>query len=717
MTRIIQPPNEEENEKSWRKGSNKPELDLTHCVQLYPRVSTKEQMVNVSAEMQQDKSFAIDYGWLDEQIIMDPADLGKSGQLRMDQRPAFLGMLGRIRTSIVKTVIAAQVDRFFREKWGVEYGKFMQICCEYHVKVVTLTHDRRDIDFIYDFSISWHIDQFRRECEQAYQDLGRQVGRMHGARNELQRSGIWACGSIAVGYVPDQREKIDGKDNPDYHRYIPYEEHKVRVQYLFRRNRELLCNVNALFREISVISPFFPAFSADIAQEITRMLSMKKIYSDVPDEVGSYPIIGYDIGTPHGLRSLLSNPAYIGHWLVNSRVVRYNNHPALVDEDDFMYAFKRLSPTNLDGSPNVEYLAASGKYVKKHYTDRPAILKGCIACSDASFAIYPKETPYKGKEGSGKVFVVYAFFPRKKAIATPKSTVSAQVVDGFFMQCFKKRIQETDQFQDFLSEGEAERKAQKEVRDDIDMLLHAAKASQRSIEEQVEKGLITDPVLAHIQQASYQKHQAEVARIENQKAQLVRTATAAQKRRDYKRMLREVMDEWTDIYPPQDLILPDEYPELVEIFLAKAYLDPLSPRFYRLTLYWRDPAWGVNTLIFFRSGNPSLSWSKDEDNTVRSLWPSASKEGLLRVLPIRSWTGIRHRASRLEIRRTKDAGDDSGLPDTFCWQDLQVMALYNVREDTLRMGKGAKLIDYTNTLPQIEEGQASDETGANLGTH
>ncbi len=147
MARIILPPQQEESEKPWQRGSSRPELDLTHSVQLYPRVSTKEQLKNISAEMQQDKSFARDYGWTDAQIIMDPADLGKSGQLRMDERSAFLGMLGRIRNGIVKTVIAAQVDRFFREKWGVEYGKFMQICCEYNVKVVILTHDRRNTIF------------------------------------------------------------------------------------------------------------------------------------------------------------------------------------------------------------------------------------------------------------------------------------------------------------------------------------------------------------------------------------------------------------------------------------------------------------------------------------------------------------------------------------------------------------------------------------------
>src|SRR5947207_3346265 len=39
--------------------------------QIYPRVSTPEQKKNVSAEMQQDKSFAIQCGWTEDLIIID----------------------------------------------------------------------------------------------------------------------------------------------------------------------------------------------------------------------------------------------------------------------------------------------------------------------------------------------------------------------------------------------------------------------------------------------------------------------------------------------------------------------------------------------------------------------------------------------------------------------------------------------------------------------
>jgi len=247
------------------------------------------------------------------------------------------------------------------------------------------------------------------------------------------------------------------------------------------------------------------------------------------------------------------------------------------------------------------------------------------------------------------------------------------------------------------------------------MLLNAAKASLQQIEAQVKRGLITNKELADIQQASYEHHITEVARLESEKARLMNNLSSAQKRRTYKRLLNEVMDEWEGVYPPEDLIPPEEYPEMIELFVEKVFLDPLSPRFYRLTILWRDPMWGVDQLIFFRSGNPSVGWSTEEKSIIRRLWPQASKEELLRALPIRSWTGIRHRASRMKVRRIIDEPNTNALPETVSWQDMAVMSLYNVTEETLRREKGAKLITCSHSPRQDTENVASSVPDATLG--
>src|SRR5947207_9970594 len=220
------------------------ELALDDPCQIYPRVSTPEQKKNVSAEMQKDKSFAISCGWREDLIILDDRDLGVSGQTLMEDREAFNDMLRRIASGKIKAVVVVNVDRLFRDKWGAESGKFMEICCTYGVIIVTP-------DFVYDFRISWHIERFKRRCEEAWNYLEYHIyGRMLPAREVRGYAGYWTGRSIPLGYIVDRQEKIDGVKNPLYLKYVPYKPHVEVIRWLFRRFKELNCCVEALLREI-----------------------------------------------------------------------------------------------------------------------------------------------------------------------------------------------------------------------------------------------------------------------------------------------------------------------------------------------------------------------------------------------------------------------------------------------------------------------------------
>ncbi len=228
----------------------KVDLPLASYVQIYPRVSTPEQKKNVSAEMQLDKKFALLCGWPEELIIVDDRDLGLSGQLRMEERPAFNEMNRKIASGQIKIVIVAQVDRLFRDRWGAEYAKFMEICYTYGVKVVTLNHTRTAIDFIYNFSISWHVDQFRRKCEEAWKYIEGHVYRMLGAREEAAKAGRWTGHNIPIGFMPDLRERVEGKRNPQYKRWTAYHPHLERLDWLYKRYGQLGGGLHDLFREV-----------------------------------------------------------------------------------------------------------------------------------------------------------------------------------------------------------------------------------------------------------------------------------------------------------------------------------------------------------------------------------------------------------------------------------------------------------------------------------
>ena len=698
MVRTILPQQPQEPDKSSRKEK----LDLTHAVQLYPRVSTREQMENVSAEMQQDISFARDYGWPEELIIMDSADLGLSGQKRMDERPAFLGMLGRIRDGIVKTVIAAQVDRFFREEWGVEYSKFMKICHDYNVKVVTLTHDRRAVETIYDFHNSRDVEDFRHECEAAWRYIVKQIGRMHGARDELQRSGIWCCGSIAAGYLPDCRERIQGKLNPDYYRYVPYDIHAERIRWASRRYRELAANTSALFEEIQRTPIFFPPFPAEIAElPFISRYGPKKITDSIAlDENGKPVVLGYTISTIRGLKLMLTNPVYIGHWVVDNAIVKYNNHAPIVEMGDYLYALEHLSATYLDGTPNPRYQEKRNFYMKRYHSDKPAILCNHIGTSDPDFTVQRKTLPRRGVETLGEVDVCYGFWSRKRWQSNLNYLIPAREVDGFFFYLFKQKLQQTNDFGGFLSQEEKEKSEQQKTLEAVDMQISANEKILRDIEQQLDSGRLTDLDLLGRANNNYVNHKEDLKRLKSQREQLLAQSTMVEKRRSYKELILDVMQYWSegDVYPPEDLIPADELPLIIDTFVEKVILDTLSPRFYRLAIHWRDPAWNIDVIVCYRSGIPSVQWTEEEVALVKEHYATSTREELMRLLPGRSYMGIQHKATRLRLTKGYTL-NTKALPLNLSLQDCEIAQQLGVTERALEEElyvevAGAKLVSW-----------------------
>ena len=106
-------------------------------------------------------------------------------------------------------------------------------------------------DFVYDFRISWHIDRFKRRCEEAWSYLEYHVyGRLHLAQDARGYAGFWTGGNLPFGYILDTREKVNGVKTPNFYRYVVYEPHARIVHWIFRRFKELHGCVSALMREI-----------------------------------------------------------------------------------------------------------------------------------------------------------------------------------------------------------------------------------------------------------------------------------------------------------------------------------------------------------------------------------------------------------------------------------------------------------------------------------
>jgi DNA invertase Pin-like site-specific DNA recombinase len=657
------------------------ELPLEDPCQIYPRVSTPEQMKNVSAEMQKDKAFATSCGWREDLIILDDRDLGVSGQTLMEDREAFNDMLRRIASGKIKAVVVVNVDRLFRDKWGAESGKFMEICHMYGVIIVTP-------DFVYDFRISWHIDRFKRRCEEAWNYLEYHVyGRLLPAREQRGYAGFWTGGNVPMGFTIDIRAKIDGVRNPTYQRYAIYEPHAEVIRWLFRRFKELNGNVNQLLSEVCKKPRLFPDFDETIDQDFAR-----SAYSQYVKVEG-----GYTITTDTGLKYLLTNVKYIGKWMYKGEIIKLNidNYPpAIVDLDDFTYAYNRLSPTKLDGTPNENIVEGRGKrYSKKHFANRPAILKEVIVTADPLMAVYARE--YKTSKGVRYYYEFVGKDPRQQYRRLSGGTIVASGLDAIVLERMRQHMQQPESqmaYQDFLQAEDTVVSEESDTLKDIERDIAATKALIARTHEQIKSGKFTDPDLAEAANNSYIAAKQELNRLEKRKSETSQIANEDEERRNYKTLMREVEDAW------EEVVMPEEHPRLVYLFIKSATLQLVSPNFFSITIEWKDPAWGVDTGLCYKGTAANVEWTEEEKTILKDNWLSATRKELLELLPRRNFQAmykyIHDNGAEMGITTQRQNQREERVPYYACLKDLQVMQEYGITQAEFRKWRGTKLVTW-----------------------
>jgi predicted site-specific integrase-resolvase len=679
---------------------DKKTLPIKAFVQIYPRVSTPEQKKNVSAEMQQDKQFALRCGWTEELIIMDTRDLGVSGRLRMEQREAFSDMIVRISQGKVKIIIAANVSRLFRDRWGREYARFMEICYTYGVRVVIPNKTRTGIEYIYDFSMSTDVELFRRKCEESWSYIENHVGMMHAYRNELGYSGCWVGGMIPSGFTINLQEFVNGKENPCYQKYTPYTPWAVHVARLTQRYRELAGNINELFRELEATGFLFPSLDETYPKELRTCIPITAVYENPDAPKDERVIKGYRITSLYGLASILRQPANIGHFVYKG-VIRYNNHPAIVDYMDFIYAFNRLSPVNLDGTPNTTYLERAGRYVKRYSSEKPAYLKNHIRPADEKrFTSYTKDVETKGRG----VIPFYHFYRRGGGVNRDEYMVSALDVDKFFLARFVQRLQTPvaqTEFESFLDQDTAEQQAHIKRLAELQVHIEATKSLMAKLKRRIsniENKKKDDSILTPEEQKAeeeaeaelvdeinkaYRGHKLELARLENEHERLITTGSEVEKRRSYKKFMRDTGEAWEEVVTQEDII------ELIALFVEKVVYEQISPQFFTLTIFWKDDEWEIDHAIIFKGACPSPQWSKEEEAILRRLYPSASGKDLLQALPLRSLEAMKLHAFLLGIKRP--GRKKEGNVRIFCLKDLEIMQQCGLDPYAIPGKAGAKL--------------------------
>lgn len=319
-------------------------LPTDRPIALYYRQSSEGSIGNVYTSIQTVDMFAklVSMGWPDDRIRLIDIDEGVSGALSIDERAGMAELYDLIIRREVGAVAAHAEDRFFRDATMIQPNVFIDACKRAGVKVITSS-------FVYDFAHprdgAFHVRQFRWKCEMGAEYINTQViEKLAGARAYLMRLGRWAGAPMPVGYMADMRKEVRPKEaNPNRRLFVPFEAYASVVREYFR---------------------LFIAYGGDLARTHYHIYQHGVFF---PDPVTTPPpegfVVRYNLRprngvyypTRVGLKLLLTNPVYIGHWHFKNTIVQWNNHPPIVREDDFWQVFNQLSEFSLDGSPNPNY--------------------------------------------------------------------------------------------------------------------------------------------------------------------------------------------------------------------------------------------------------------------------------------------------------------------------------------------------------------------------
>lgn len=608
-----------------------PQLPTNLPVIQYIRQSTTTQVKhNKQSTILQDvklTSRLVAYGWKDtpETIIKIATDQGKSGQKLRFQREGLDHLYRLIESGKAGAVAAYDASRLYRDLTRTGYTDFVAMCEKYHIPVITFDtiywpDKRQDMDKL--------IDKFA-EAARFIDEV------IHGKLIPAKLQAIEDAQSYGGHCVPFGFTVVETEERKYY---AVYEPHAKLIRWLFKRYQELGGNLGKLGRELAATGFQFPAFTG---------------VETIPHVALKWNGQGYPLQSRGGIISILTNPAYIGWYVFSGVVVSKQAHDAIVDMDDFMYAYSRLSAYTLTGEENED----KPKIDRRYGVACDALLENIL-------------------ESDGKPVYVMAHTQAYSASTsnngwhTTELVVSVARVDSAVEQALdylRAIIQTTDLLG--ITEGlEAE----------LTALLTEKEASVKSLDK--DRGNI----LRAIQQAELDKRVAKEELYE----QGVREATRDLKRLhealaaldEKARSITQETNELAEIQGGLGEILTNRWHKLpftrkkrfMRLLVVQANITCVTQHIIRLDLNLRAPISRTLTGYLFRNKGTKKDWTPEENAILTRLYPQADRRDLLEALPMRSWSSIMHRSDIEGVQRAVHL-NSANIPDSLSFEDFTLM--------------------------------------------
>ena len=653
-----------------RSGSNKEEsLDSTSlpCKNLaiiYKRLSTHEQVQDhvFSLKMQDALAdMAKRDGYPEDLIHVEDRDLGLSGTLGSDQREGLAYVIELIEQDRAESVYVVHASRLYRDQTLIDGFAFGELCKKHGVVIVTPSmrlNLRNDM----------HMRVYRMELDWSAQELKIIKERMHGARDFKGRQGFYAGGLLAAGFILDTKE-----ESPTFEKVVPYEPHATVVRYIFNKTFEHNAGFMQVVKDARKDGVYFPFFPPELAPEMDHRTGLKftKRHSQ-----------GWIISVSH-VKSIVSNPIYIGWWLWKQEIVSKNNHPPIVDQQLF-WAIQDMINSKADGkaSPKTRPLALTGLLIcGEHENDGNKPYRLTVARSHPRYACV---NSYKNGTSDGTCLLVGTY-----VLEIPICTFI--VAQCSYMNYLDKVLEHLTN----LHEQETQRhKVRKRELERLEGEIDNLKAHLAVTKSQEQASL----VLEEIEKRLSQKREVirenantnQLGRQDKDRDPAVPSQTEIARIREFLSNVGGRWDSMTD--------------ELKNGFLA-SILESITIR-HNGTDIAADIKWKtglVQKLWIRRPYEPhdpkSYGWTKEQETFLREYYPTASIETVQKMLPNRSWQAIKDRAKQLGLRRSRQDHSAWSKPRPWTDQDDDIVRQYysgtiTIHEASAMLGRSIQNIYF-----------------------
>lgn len=589
---------------------------------VYYRQSSEGQIGNISTTLQTVDMIEhlLRQGWVRENVFMIDMDAGVSGTKKIRERKGMSTLYDLIEGGQIGLVAAQDVDRFFRDVTMIETNIFIDACKRNNVQVMTPS-------MVYDFAHpvmgSSHIKMFREEAQRAADYLEYQIrGRLVKGRHRRDASGMWTGRKILPGFMMDNRAQLPNEaPNPDYRKYKRFDLYADVMLRYFELFRERDGNFMATWKHIDRNGPFFPDIPKEAVPagfQVTEHLERRS------------PMTGGLTPSQDGLRNMLINVAYIGHWVHKGAIVHFNNHEAIIPLDLFMYAYNRLSPVDFYGDPNPHYVPyrpwirhnkdereeAPPTYAYLAYSDdlpeRPHQRLSCSWGTEAKHYKYQlSEYPYRSNVWNIKASIVDGLVDEMLL-----ERLRATTIDEALWQAALSSLDHVDQADVRRVQG-AIRQAE-QTKDNIIASL----------------GLLTHPEMVARAQARYEATSHELESLQTELARIQSNDRKSRSLVDARPVLELILQRWQDV--PRE-----EKRDLFEQFADYIKISKITRHTKRITVHWRDGSTSERSTTHKSLG---YFWEDGELEKLRAMiHNNVDQWEILREFPDYTWRALQER--------------------------------------------------------------------------